>query len=66
MDGRDSRRNLFFRTIFLRYCEAIIGICDIQALPIRMCSSLLSDCLSVCLYFRTTGYEAAYERYQQL
>ena len=32
--------------------------------------SSLSVCLSVCLfvddYSRTTGYEAAYERYQQL
>ena len=32
--------------------------------------STWSECLSVCLsvydYCRTTGYEAAYERYQQL
>ena len=35
-----------------------------------VCLSSLSVCLSVCLsvddYSRTTGYEAAYERYQQL
>ena len=36
----------------------------------RMRSEGYSSCLSVCLfvddYSRTTGYEAAYERYQQL
>ena len=36
----------------------------------RKCSSSRSVCLSVCLfvyyYSRTTGYEAAYERYQQI
>ena len=43
--------------------------------PRRSCASrvtvvVLCVCLSVCLsvddYSRTTGYEAAYERYQQL
>ena len=42
--------------------------------PRRACAArvtvVLSVCLSVCLsvddYSRTTGYEAAYERYQQL
>ena len=29
-------------------------------------SVCLFVCLSVCDYSRTTGYEAAYERYQQL
>ena len=45
-----------------RACAArvtVVGLC--------VC---LSVCLSVCLcvddYSRTTGYEAAYERYQQL
>ena len=41
--------------------------------PRRACAvrvTVVSVCLSVCLsvsnYSRTTGYEAAYERYQQL
>ena len=31
-----------------------------------VCLSVLCVCLSVDDYSRTTGYEAAYERYQQL
>ena len=38
-----------------RACAARVGLC--------VC---LSVCLSVDDYSRTTGYEAAYERYQQL
>ena len=39
--------------------------------PRRACAArvtvvVLCVCLSVSIYSRTTGYEAAYERYQQL
>ena len=62
----DHTRNLDIQCTYLinprRACAArvtVVGLC--------VC---LFVCLSVCLfvddYSRTTGYEAAYERYQQL
>ena len=39
-----------------------------RGLQYLVCVSVLSVCLSVCVYdySRTTGYEAAYERYKKL
>ena len=43
--------------------------CAARVTVVVLCVCLfvcLSVCLSVSIYSRTTGYEAAYERYQQL
>ena len=53
-------------------CFSKAKICMLFINPRRACAARvgLCVCLSVCLsvddYSRTTGYEAAYERYQQL
>ena len=55
-----------------RACAArvtVVGLCHNKQTNRQTHSVCLSVCLFVCLfddYSRTTGYEAAYERYQQL
>ena len=54
----------------VKYTESVLLINPRCACTARVTVVVLCVCLSVCLfvsdYSRTTGYEAAYERYQQL
>ena len=51
---------------YLAHCVGACGVIN----PRRACAARVTVVVSVCLsvddYSRTTGYEAAYERYQQL
>ena len=56
------------KPIMYNYCKIVIN--PRRACAARVTVVVLCVCLSVCLfvhdYSRTTGYEAAYERYQHL
>ena len=55
--------------LVLLYVNNIIlyqSVCEGYSSPSVCVSVCLSVCLSVSYHSRTTGYEAAYERYQQL
>ena len=57
-------------SMFYRNTRARAVVNPRRACAARVTVVVLCVCLSVCLfvydYSRTTGYEAAYERYQQL
>ena len=66
-------RQKFGLTIRIANCYVDMVINPRSACAARVTVVVLSVCLSVCLfvclctfYSRTTGYETAYERYQQL
>ena len=55
-----------FASLIVRFKTSFILINPRRACAARVTVVGLSVCLSVDDYSRTTGYEAAYERYQQL